>query len=146
MLSTTLANTPTRSFDRLNQVMSEMFGNRFDFAPWQAFTPWTPPVDITETETSYSFIAELPGFFEKDVHVELSNDILTIYGKREYTNEEKEYNYIRSERYYGEFKRSFKMDTHVRPDGIKATFKNGLLTVFVPKVEAVKPKTIKISA
>ena len=146
MLSNSLASAPTRSFDRMNQFMEEMFGNKFDFTPWPTFAPWNPPVDIQETEKEYTFVAELPGFNQKQINVELSNDILTISGFREDTTEQKEWNYIRRERYYGEFKRSFKLDTHVRPDGIKANFKDGILYISVPKIEAVKPHKIQVHA
>ena len=145
MINTSLTSMPTRSFDRMNQFMDEIFGNRYDLSPWAAYT-WNPPVDIKETEKEYMFIAELPGLRLEDVHVELSNDILSISGSREYTNEDKKDNYIRRERYYGEFKRSFKMDTHVRPDAINANFKDGMLTVIVPKIESVKPTKIKVHA
>ena len=146
MITTSLANVPSRSFDRMNQLMEEMFGNKFDFTPWPAFAPWNPPVDIKETSNDYTFVAELPGFEQTNVNVELSNDVLTLSGFRESTSEEKNANYLRRERYYGEFKRSFKLDTHVRPEGIKAAFKDGILTVFVPKIEAVKPHKVHVTA
>lgn len=146
MISNSLANVPTRSFDRMDQLMEEMLGGRLDFAPWSSWTPWTPAVDIKETEKEYTFVMELAGFKPEDIHVELSNDILVIYGKREKLTDEKNENYVRRERYYGEFKRSFKMDTHVRPDSISANFKNGVLTVSVPKIEAVKPTKIEVKA
>ena len=142
MINTALA--PTRQFDRLDQLMEEMLGNRYDFMPWTSLTPWTPPVDIKESEKDYTFIAELPGFRQEDINVELSNDVLTIYGKREKFLDESKENYIRRERYYGEFKRSFKMDTHVRPDSISANFKDGVLSVVVPKIEPVKPTKIVV--
>lgn len=146
MINTSLASVPSRSFDRMNQFMDEMFGNRYDLNPWSTWSAWNPPIDIKETDREYTFIAELPGLRLEDVHVELSNDILSISGKREYTNEDKKDTYIRRERFYGEFKRSFKMDTHVRPDAIAANFKDGMLTVVVPKIEAVKPTKIKVHA
>ena len=146
MINTSLANVPTRSFDRMDQLMEEMFGGRFDFRPFSTWTPWTPAVDIKETEKDYTFIVELAGFLPEDVHVELSNDILNIYGKREKISNEKNEIFVRRERYFGEFKRSFKLDTHVRPDAITANFKDGLLFVFVPKIEAVKPTKIEIKA
>lgn len=145
MINTSLANVPTRSFDRLDQLMEEMFGNRFDYTPWSNWTPWTPAVDIKETEKEYVFVVELAGFKPEEVNVELSNDILTIYGKREKVTSEKNENFIRRERYFGEFKRSFKMDTHVRPDSIVANFKDGVLFVNVPKIEAVKPTRVPIN-
>ena len=142
MINTSLA--PTRNFDRMNQFMEEMFGNRFESLPWSKWTPWYPAVDIIETVKDYTFVMEVPGFNQENISVELSNDVLTIYGKRERKFDESKETYVRHERYYGEFKRSFKMDTHVRPDSISATFRDGLLTVFVPKIEPVKPTKIDV--
>ena len=144
MINTSLA--PTRNFDRMDQLMEEMLGNRYDFLPWSKWTSWNPAVDIMETDKDYTFVIELPGFKQENINVELSNDILTVFGKREKVFDESKENYVRRERYYGEFKRSFKMDTHVRPDSISAKFKEGLLTVFVPKIEPVKPTKIDVKA
>jgi len=138
------ALTPTRHFDRLDQFMEEMLGNRYDFMPWTNLTPWTPPVDIKESDKDYTFVVELPGFKQEDLNVELSNDVLTIYGKREKVVDESNEHFVRRERHFGEFKRTFKMDTHVRPDSISANFKDGLLSVVVPKIEPVKPTKIAV--
>jgi HSP20 family protein len=142
-MSTSLVTSPTRTFDRLDQFMEEVLGERFHLKPWMG---WTPAVDIKETDKDYTFVCELPGFKKEDVNVELSNDVLTVYGRREKIKDEKTENFVRTERQYGEFKRSFKMDTHVRPDSIMASFKDGLLTIVVPKIEAVKPTKIEVRA
>src|SRR5579885_2616138 len=103
MSNTTLTNAPVRTFDRLDQFMEEMFGGQFGFTPWTHKMGWNPAVDIKETEKEYTFVAELPGFASNDVNVELSNDILTISGKREKFSDEKSENFVRRERFFGEF-------------------------------------------
>ena len=135
---------PTRSFDRLSQMMEETFSPLWDSDRWN-MAPWMPPVDISETEKEYRFVVETPGFLRDNVEVEMANDVLTIRGKREETKEDKEAgSYVRRERRFGEFRRCFKLDSHVRPESVVAEFKDGILTVIVPKVEAVKPHKVEV--
>ena len=137
-MSTLMPVLPTRTFDRMNQMMEAMFG-----LPNNELTPWVPPEDIWETETEFFFLMELPGFRLEDVHLELAGDVLNLWGKREYF-ESKEWNYLRRERKFGEFRRSFKLDAAVRPELVHAEFKDGLLSITVPKIEPVKPHKVKI--
>ena len=125
-----------RSFEHFNKMMEEMFGG------WT--NTWTPTVDIKETDKELKFICELPGLTEKDVAVEVRDNVLTITGKREFSEEEKKENYVRVERSYGSFQRAFTLNTPVKPEQIHATFKDGLLTVLVPKIEAPLPKKIPV--
>lgn len=124
------------SFDRFNKMMEDVFSG----AP----SVWTPLVDVKETLKEIVLVAELPGLLEKDVEIEMVGDILTITGHREFNNEEKRDDYVRIERGYGSFKRSFTIDVPIKPDLIKATFKDGLLTVTLPKAEARPTKKIPI--
>lgn len=137
-MNTLLPVVPSRTFDRMSQLMEDVFGANHEL------TPWMPPVDIKETESEYKFLIEIPGLHKEDIEVTLSNDILKITGKREVTKEMTEENYIRRERRYGQFARSFKLDNHVRPDAIKAEFNDGILNVWVPKIEPVLPHKVKI--
>lgn len=116
-----------QSFERFSKMMDDVFGGTGDV--------WMPVVDVKETPTELVFVAELPGLLEKDVEVELNGDVLTIRGLRELIREENKDDYVRIERNYGSFKRSFTIDIPVKPDAIQANFKHGLLTVTVPKVE-----------
>lgn len=118
-----------RSFDRFNQVMEDMLGGS------DLRSAWAPNVDVKETPKALTFIVELPGMDEKDVNVELLGNILTIRGSREFNQEEKKDDYVRVERSFGTFQRSFTLDVPVKEDEIHAGFKKGLLTVTVPKVE-----------
>lgn len=125
-----------RSFEHFNKMMEEMFSG------WT--NTWAPIVDIKETEKELTFICELPGLTEKDVNVEVRDNLLTITGKREFCGEEKKEDYVRIERSYGTFQRTFTLNTPVKPEEIKATFKDGLLMVLVPKIEAPLPKKIPV--
>jgi HSP20 family protein len=134
--------TPDRvpSFERFNRMMDDAFGTLEEFRG-----AWTPSVDIKETPTELTFVAELPGLQEKDVEVTLNGDVLSIRGSRELDTEERKDDYVRIERSYGSFVRSFRLDVPVMPDEIQATFANGLLTVSVPKAETRTPKKIRVS-
>jgi HSP20 family protein len=105
---------------------------------------WAPAVDIYETDKEISMKAELPGMQEKDIDIKVEDNVLSISGERRMEKEIKEENYHRIERAYGSFNRSFTLPRTVDRDAIKAAYKDGVLTVTLPKKEEVKPKQIKI--
>jgi HSP20 family protein len=105
---------------------------------------WAPPVDIYETEDAIVLKAELPGVDPKDVDVRVEDNTLYLKGERKFEKEVKEQNYHRVERSYGSFARSFSLPNSISADKVKAEFKDGLLTLTMPKREEAKPKTIKI--
>jgi HSP20 family protein len=105
---------------------------------------WAPPVDIYETEDAIVLKAELPGVDPKDVEVRVEDNTLYLKGERKFEKEVKEQNYHRVERSYGSFARSFSLPNSISTDKVKAEFKDGLLTLTMPKREEAKPKTIKI--
>lgn len=105
---------------------------------------WAPLVDIYETPDSVVVKAELPGIKPEEVDVQLSGDVLTIKGERKQEKEEKGKHFHRIERAYGSFQRSFTIGVPVKEKEIKATYKDGLLEITLPKAEEVKPKQIKI--
>jgi HSP20 family protein len=105
---------------------------------------WAPPVDIYETEEAIVLKAELPGVDPKDVEVRVEDNTLYLKGERKFEKEVKEQNYHRVERSYGSFARSFSLPNSISTDKVKAEFKDGLLTLTMPKREEAKPKTIKI--
>lgn len=119
------------------------------FSPMQGETEvstrsWAPPVDIYETEDAIILKAELPGIDPKDVEVRVEDNTLYLKGERKFEKEVKEQNYHRVERSYGSFARSFSLPNSINADQVKAEFKDGLLTLTMPKREEAKPKTIKI--
>jgi HSP20 family protein len=105
---------------------------------------WAPPVDIYETEDAIVLKAELPGIDPKDVEVRVEDNTLYLKGERNYEKEVNEQNYHRIERSYGSFARSFSLPNSISAEKVKAEYKDGLLTLTMPKREEAKPKTIKI--
>jgi len=112
----------------------------------QANRPWTPAVDIYETENELVLKADLPDIDSKDIDVRVENQTLTIAGQRNFDKQESVKGYHRIERSYGNFVRSFAVPNMFDTDHIGASFKNGVLTVSLPKKEAAKPRQIKIEA
>jgi HSP20 family protein len=128
----------------------------FDRLFREAFTPgfgegelstrtWAPPVDIFENESSIVLKAELPGVDPKDVEVRVEDNTLYLKGERKFEKETKEENYHRIERSYGSFARSFSLPNSIDAEKVGADYKDGLLTLTLPKREEAKPKAIKIN-
>jgi len=107
---------------------------------------WMPPVDITEDKDKVTVTAELPGFKEDEVQIQLEGNLLTIRGERKFEQEKEGKNYHRIERAYGQFIRSFTLPNNVDRENIRARFADGLLVIEMPKREDARPKQIKISA
>jgi HSP20 family protein len=104
-----------------------------------------PLVDVKETKDDFVVTAELPGVAKDDVKIHISDDVLTIKGEKKEEKKEKDHNYHRIERSYGKFQRSFTLPVPVQNDKVKAAYKDGILTITLPKKEEVKPKEISIS-
>jgi HSP20 family protein len=107
---------------------------------------WAPSVDIKETDKEIIVKADLPGMKKEDIEVSLDNNILTIKGEREFEKEEKEKDYVRVERSYGSFYRSFNIGVPVKEDEIKASYKDGVLEIVIPKAEVKEAKKVEIKA
>lgn len=120
--------------DTVNRLLSEPSAAR----------PWTPAVDIFETEDELLLKADLPGVEMKDIDIQLENGTLSLRGERTYQHEAKEGGFHRVERSYGSFARYFTLPDTVNPEGVKAEYKNGVLTVKLPKKEIAKPRQIKV--
>ena len=105
---------------------------------------WAPRVDIAETDEAFSVKAELPDINKDDVTVTIDNGVLTIKGERKQEKEEKGKKFHRIERHYGSFYRSFTLPANVDESAVKATFKDGMLTLSIPKTEEAKPKTVNV--
>ncbi len=133
----------TNLYGDLDNMMAGFFRPIGDMAPFTQ-NGWVPAADIRETREAYVVETELPGLAKDDVSVTFENGVLTLSGERKLEAETEEENYRRVERRYGSFSRSFSLPREVDAEGVKATFKHGLLTVTVPKVEEVKPRTIDI--
>jgi HSP20 family protein len=110
----------------------------------QTNRPWSPAVDIYETENELVLKADLPDVDQKDIDVRVENQTLTIAGQRKFEKQEAGKGFHRIERSYGNFVRSFAVPNSFNTEEIAAQYKNGVLTVTLPKKEAAKPRQIKI--
>lgn len=106
---------------------------------------WSPAVDIRETDDAYLVHAELPGLTKDDIQITLENNILKLTGERRFEKDVNEEQFHRIERAYGTFTRAFSLPSRVNGDKVKANFKDGVLTITVPKVEEAKPRKIDIA-
>ena len=106
---------------------------------------WMPPVDIQETEEGYRLTAELPGLTKDDINITLENNVLRLSGERKFEKDAKKESYHRIERAYGAFQRSFSLPHQVNSEKVEAAFKDGVLTVSVPKAEQARPRKIAIA-
>jgi HSP20 family protein len=146
---------PFRGANTLQEQINRVFGDVFERTAEESnLTTWAPPVDISETEHELVVKADLPGVEAKDLDIRVENNILTIRGERKFEkidrspatpNRATENNYLRVERSYGAFSRSFSLANTVNSEAIKADYANGVLTLNIPKREEAKPKQIKVN-
>ena len=120
--------------DAVTRLMSEPRGSR----------PWSPAVDIVETENELTVKADLPDVRLEDIGVHVENQTLTIKGERKFEKNDNARGYHRIERSYGNFVRSFAVPNSFDTEKIAAAFQNGVLRVTLPKKEAAKPRQVKI--
>ena len=126
----------------VNRLFDSFFGRSA-----QAGMPehvWAPAADMYETKDELVIKADLPGTSEKDVHVSITGDLLSLKGQRVASEDVKPEQYFRAERWAGRVERVFQLPIPVQADKVRASYREGVLTVTLPKVEAVKPKEIKI--
>jgi HSP20 family protein len=138
---------PLREMEEFQNRLSTLFGRpsrRGNGREEITLPDWTPLADITEDEREYLIKAELPEVRKEDVKVTVENGVLTISGERKFEKEEKKRKYHRVERGYGTFMRSFALPDDADFSKVNAEFKNGVLTVHVPKSEQAKPKQIEV--
>jgi HSP20 family protein len=128
--------------DRVNQLFNDVFDRNSEES---SLTAWAPSVDIYETELELVVKADLPEVDPKDLDIRVENNILTIRGERKFEKNVNEENYLRVERAYGSFARSFTLASSVNSEAIKADYQNGVLTLSIPKKEEAKPKQIKVN-
>jgi HSP20 family protein len=127
---------------QLNRLFSDFFGRT---SQDQNLTTWAPAVDIYEGEHELVVKADLPDIKPEELDVRVENNILTIRGERKFEKKVDEKNYLRVERAYGSFARSFSLANTVNTEAIKAEYKDGVLTLSIPKREEAKPKQIKVN-
>lgn len=135
---------PFRGVSSLQDQINRLFGEAFDRSEGSSLTPWAPAVDIYETEHELVVKADLPEVKPEELDIRVEKNILTIRGERKFEKKVDENNYLRVERSYGSFSRSFSLASTVNTEAIKADYKDGVLTLSIPKREEAKPKQIKV--
>lgn len=141
--------SPYRSLINMNHEMENLFEDFFSTTrrqgdAEQALPSWAPDVDLIEGKEEYTLRAELPGVSKEDVKVILTEDVLTVSGEKKSNQELKGENFHRSERVYGAFSRSFRLPNPINGEKIQAQYRDGVLTLTIPKAESVKPREIEI--
>ncbi len=131
--------------DEMNRVFDRFFGSNWNEE--QGVTEgslWAPIVDLTENKEEITVQAEIPGLKKDEIHINYKDGVLTMEGERRQVRDEKDVNYHRVERSYGKFSRSFRLPVAIQEGKISADYKDGVLTIHLPKSEEAKPKEIEI--
>lgn len=132
--------------DEMNRMMDRFFSpDLFEGSDFST-TRWLPNMDVQEDKDRFTINMELPGLSKDDVSLTVREGVLTIEGERKQEDEKEGVNYHRVERRYGKFLRSFQLPVRVKEDKIEAVFKDGVLTVQIPKAEEIKPKQIAVKS
>ncbi len=138
--------TPFRSTTAVQEQLNRLFDRAFERAGEESsLSSWAPAVDIFETEHELVVKADLPAIDPQDLDIRVENNILTIRGERKFEKKVNEDSYLRVERAYGSFARSFTLASTVNSEAIKADYQQGVLTLTIPKKEEAKPKQIKVN-
>ncbi len=137
---------PFKEISNLREEIDRIFDSFVGRVPATAereYT-WLPAINLEETDDEFIVKVELPGMKKEDVKISVSEDALTISGERKMEKEEKGKTYHRVEMAYGKFQRTITFPVEVKPDKAKATYKDGILTITVPKSEKARPREIEI--
>ena len=135
---------PLRDLVTMHEEMNRLFEGAFGRPSARAAFDFVPVVDIEETPEQFVLSVDLPGVAQKDVKVHVMGDTLSIRGERKQAVNEKDGSWLRCERTYGTFERSFTLGAPVRADQVKATYKDGVLEVRVPKAEEARLREIEV--
>ena len=142
----TLNRFEPRGASTFQEQINRLFNDAFERSGDESnLTSWAPAGDIFETEPEVVVKADLPDIDPKDLDIRVENNILSIRGERKFESKVSEDKYLRVERAYGSFSRSFSLANTVNSEAIKAEYQNGVLTLTVPKREEAKPKQIKVN-
>jgi HSP20 family protein len=135
---------PMRDLLTMHQEMNRLFDGACGRPQARATFAFVPTVEIEETPEQFVLRMDLPGVAQKDVKVHVMGDTLTIRGERKQEGAEKEGNWLRCERTYGTFERSFTLGAPVRADLVRATSKDGVLEVSVPRAEEARVREVEV--
>jgi HSP20 family protein len=132
-------------FGRLARALDRMLGSaQSEMGTRESLSQWDPAVDIFDKGSEIVLQLEVPGMKKEGIQIRLENNVLTVQGERKRESEIKEENYFRAERSYGAFSRSFTLPGTVSVDKIQAQYKDGVLTVTVPKAKEAQPRQIEV--
>ena len=139
---------PFRELEEMSSRLNRFFGRQGLTAQpsenGDVFADWAPAVDVQETDTEYLIKADLPAVKREDVKISVEDGILAVEGERKQEKEEKNRKFHRIERSYGTFLRTFTVPEEVEPTKLTAEFKEGMLTVRLPKGVKAKTKAIEV--
>jgi len=137
---------PMRGFLDIREELDRLFDDLMSTSElgYPAAGTWSPRVDVSETDDEIIVSAELPGIDREDIKVNVEDNVLTFSGEKKQEKETKKRNYHRIERSYGSFHRSFTLPTKIESDRVKATFKDGVLTIHLPKADEAKTRQIPV--
>ncbi len=130
--------------DLFREMFEDFFG-RQGLVPWPRL-PHKPAVDVSETDEEYRVSVELPGLGKDDIEVSIERGYLTISGERKEEEREEKENFLRLERFYGSFTRTIPLPASVDEKAVEASFKDGLLSLRLPKTEEARGRRIEIKA
>jgi len=139
---------PFNGLDRIQSRINEFFDEAFGHSrayPTSATGAWYPAVDILESRDAYLIRAELPGMKKEDINLELRDGAVTLSGERKFDEPAAGVEYHRAERVAGRFFRSFYLPRTIKQEDMRATYRDGILEIHVPKADEAKPKQIAIS-
>lgn len=138
-------NLPTKAYNVFEDFYRP-FESLLGYTPsrTQSETNWMPPVDISKDEKCFTITMDVPGFVNKDIHVEAHDGILSIEGERSEQKDSNENNLVRRERYFGRFSRRFSLPDGAGTEKITAAVRDGVLTLTVPHAAIVEPKRITV--
>lgn len=134
----------SRDLTDIQTQMNRLFDNFLGQPSGVMERAWAPAVDMYETKDAVVVSVEIPGLNEKDIHLSITGDLLTIQGERQWTDEARNASHYRQERWFGKFERALQLPIPVESGQVKATYRDGVLTVKLPKSEGVRPKEIRI--
>ncbi|MGV0026606.1 Hsp20/alpha crystallin family protein [Phormidesmis priestleyi] len=138
---------PWQEMDSVRRQLDRMFD---DFAPLReamkiSEPTWTPAVELSSNDTEFVLRAQLPGIEAKDVDVQVGRNAIALSGEHKFENKTEENGYFRSEFRYGKFQRVIPLPAAVQNDQVTADFKDGVLTLTLPRIQAVKPSVVKVN-
>ena len=143
--------SPNNEVRRLQREVDDLFDNFFPRLNGSrdndasSSAVWTPRVDVSETEDHYHVQVDVPGMSKDALHINYQNGTLSVSGERRSAKDENRDDYVRIERQYGRFYRSFQLPKQIKENEIDASYADGVLSITIPKSEATKPRKIEVS-